>query len=220
MSLTVEELVIKAKENINRAELFELFSQIVDSTKNNTKGIWVESVYAFVSKLVLILLIMILLFVISKGEYQIVMFIECIAIYLIVILSIRHSEKKQYFISVESRYYNLFKILRKHTCYWNDFKSFLITEHEMYLYRNPIFYRNIDKLIYVTLVFFVLENTIRPKPIILKIFTLEQSKLALAELLIIPMIYYMFTDSKFRRLDKIKALIKLVSKFEANDESR
>lgn len=214
MKLGIQELSIKAEQVCARTENYELFHLIVESVKHNDKSKWDDGAYSFVSTLFFILLVFILLLLCSNQEYFKVFFLESLMLSTLIYLAVRHSTIKGYFMSVNDKYCQLFDVLKSDACRWNDFKTYLVTEREIYISRNPIIHRNIDKLLYFTLVIFVFENTIRPKAKLLKYVSTDQYDLTLAILLILPMAYFLFTSCKIRKFDRVKALLEMISKYE------
>lgn len=214
MNLSIQELLIRAEQVCTKTENYELFHMIIESTKYNNKGKWENGAYNFVAKLFIIFLFFILLLQLCNPEYFKVFFLESLMFSALIYLAVRHSIIKGYYIPVNDNYFKLFDVLKCDACRWNDFKAYLVTEREIYICRNPIIHRNIDKLLYYSLVVFVFENTIRPKVRLLKYVSTNQYEWALAILLILPMAYFLFTTCKIRKLDRVKALLEMVSKYE------
>lgn len=215
MKLTIDELIIKANECCNREENLELFGLIIESADTNMKDTWNKGAYGFVSRLFVLFLIYVSMLEIMEVHYVPIMFTECLSLVFIMSVAIRHSKKKMYLIPFKDNYGRLFNELKSDVCRWNDFKTFVATERELYICRNPIFFNNIDKFIYVTLVLLVLKYSIWPSEELMKLFNKNRIQHTAAFLLTIPMAYYIFSDSKYLKLHKIKALLKLIAKFEA-----
>lgn len=214
MKSSVEDLVKRVKLANNKKDNIELFNETIESFKYSSIFSQKDGAIKLIFKLFIGFWLLSLVSFLELGEYFWVFMAEFFTYMLIISIAIKFAQDKKYYLQLDEEFLLLLAEIKSNSLMWHDFKSYLVTENEICLNKNPVYYRNVDKFVYLTLTPYIFKFYFTPVSAFMKYLSMQQYQWLVAMFLFIPFIRYAVASSNFSRLDRIKSLLKLVSKFD------